>query len=325
MTRLTAIEEEPNSTTTTVLDLEYRFAAGQNNGRITQMKDWVSGEEATYSYDTLNRLIQAVTTGPEYGLNWAYDGFGNLTTQQLFKGTGYNTNLSYDGQTNRIATPGYGYDANGNLTAMPSLTMQYDVQNRMTQSVQDSSGTKLYVYGPNGQRVAQSPPLSDWYPSRSWSISFYDPGGRRMADCWAGYVAPNPQYPQSVVFKAGCGTAHVYFGGKLVRKENKPELQDGVWVSQGGATLGSDRLGSVLYGQTWSTTFYYPYGEERNPTTNDTQKFATYTRDSATGLDYAQNRYYSSQIARFTTAGPVPGEAAARQIPRAGIGTLRAE
>jgi len=43
-----------------VQDTEYRFAAGQNNGRITQMKDWVSGEEVTYSYDSLNRLIQGL-------------------------------------------------------------------------------------------------------------------------------------------------------------------------------------------------------------------------------------------------------------------------
>jgi hypothetical protein len=28
-----------------VIDVEYRYAGGQNNGRITQMKDWKSGEE----------------------------------------------------------------------------------------------------------------------------------------------------------------------------------------------------------------------------------------------------------------------------------------
>jgi YD repeat-containing protein len=57
-----------------------------NNGRITQMKDWLSGEEVTYSHDSLNRLIQAVTTGPECGLTFSYDGFGNMTSQHVFKG-----------------------------------------------------------------------------------------------------------------------------------------------------------------------------------------------------------------------------------------------
>jgi hypothetical protein len=223
MTQQTAIDEECSGATTTLLNLEYRYTAGQNNGRITQMKDWLSGEQVSYGYDSLNRLIQAVTDGPEYGLNFAYDGFGNLTSQQLFKGTGYNTNLSYDGQTNRIVTPGYSYDANGNLTAMPSLTMQYNVQNRMTQSVQNTSGTKRYAYAPNGQRVAQSDPPHSYHEDNTWSIYFYGPDGRRVADCWAGY-------DQTGEFTITCGTRYIYFGGKLVRKESKPQEQDGLWV-----------------------------------------------------------------------------------------------
>ena len=49
------------------MDHEYRFSATQNDGRITQRKDWVSGEEITYQYDSLNRLISAQTTGPRVG------------------------------------------------------------------------------------------------------------------------------------------------------------------------------------------------------------------------------------------------------------------
>jgi RHS repeat-associated protein len=37
---------------------------------------------------------------------------------------------------------------------------------------------------------------------------------------------------------------------------------------------------------------------------NDQVKFATYTRDAATGLDYADQRYYSSSFGRFTTPDP---------------------
>jgi len=44
---------------------------------------------------------------------------------------------------------------------------------------------------------------------------------------------------------------------------------------------------------------YYPYGQERGTVTeNDTAKFGTYTRDAATGLDYAMNRYYQSTWGR---------------------------
>ena len=69
-----------------------------------------------------------------------------------------------------------------------------------------------------------------------------------------------------------------YFGGKLV----------GQLTGQAGSMQAAvqDRLGSV--GK------YYPYGEERNTPqlTNDQVKFATFTRDFATGgLQSASTRY----------------------------------
>ncbi len=93
MTRLTVTPQGSPAT----MDQEYRYPApGGNNGRIAQMKDWVTGEEVNYTYDSLNRMTQASTTGPEYGLNYTYDGFGNMTSQTLFKGSGPTTNLTYD-------------------------------------------------------------------------------------------------------------------------------------------------------------------------------------------------------------------------------------
>jgi RHS repeat-associated protein len=62
----------------------------------------------------------------------------------------------------------------------------------------------------------------------------------------------------------------------------------------------TDRLGSR------DGNGFFPYGEERGtPTTNDTYKFATYWRDSTTGLDYADQRYYASQSGRFLTPDPL--------------------
>jgi len=38
---------------------------------------------------------------------------------------------------------------------------------------------------------------------------------------------------------------------------------------------------------------YFPYGQERpSATTDGKEKFATYFRDSETGLDYANNRHH---------------------------------
>jgi YD repeat-containing protein len=44
------------------VNLEYRFSATQNDGRLSQRKDWVTGEEVNYTYDVLGRLTRAETT-----------------------------------------------------------------------------------------------------------------------------------------------------------------------------------------------------------------------------------------------------------------------
>lgn len=71
---------------------------------------------------------------------------------------------------------------------------------------------------------------------------------------------------------------NIYFGSKLIQAESQ--------------TVVTDRLGSVPRQldarQTGERFAYYPHGQEETATSNDREKFATYTRDS-TGLDYATN------------------------------------
>ena len=50
---------------------------------------------------------------------------------------------------------------------------------------------------------------------------------------------------------------------------------------------------------------YFPYGQERpSATTDGKEKFATYFRDSETGLDYADQRYEQPGMGRFMTPDP---------------------
>jgi hypothetical protein len=51
-------------------DVEYRYSPTTNNGRIVQMKDWVTGEEVNHQSDSLQRLIKSETTGTEWGLSF---------------------------------------------------------------------------------------------------------------------------------------------------------------------------------------------------------------------------------------------------------------
>ncbi len=83
----------------------------------------------------------------------------------------------------------------------------------------------------------------------------------------------------------------------------------GVPLETEGNAVSTDRLGSVRNGGGAGYQAEYPYGVEYSLTSNDREKYATYTRDSITGLDYAVNRYYWSQWGRFLSPDPHTGGA----------------
>jgi YD repeat-containing protein len=263
------------------VDLEYRYSATQNNGQITQSKDWITGEEVTHTYDALNRLIASSTTDPSWGLSFGYDGFGNRLSQTLTKGSGPTVSLSVNPANNRINSTGYAYDANGNLTTMPnggsSLTLSYDVENRLVQVT--GGGINIsYSYSPDNRRVWKTGNGGEEY-------YFYAPNGDRLGTY------------QQVSTTHLCGNywfqplrTNVYFAGKLVHFKN--------FTSGAEDAVVLDRLGSVVRGENVSglLTSYYPYGEQKGADNLLAEKFATYLRDSIyTGLDYAQNRYYAGR------------------------------
>ncbi|MBK9169629.1 MAG: RHS repeat-associated core domain-containing protein [Bryobacterales bacterium] len=239
--------------------LEYRYAASGNNGRVTQQKDWVSGEEINYSYDVWNRLSAAQTTGPEWGQAFTFDGFGNRLSQTVTKGSAPQQFLSYNGLTNRISDWQYAYDANGNLTAMPSMWgMTYDVENRLV-----AANGEEYGYAPDNRRVyKKQADGTEW-------VYFYGVTGQRLGT-YRLHRTP-PTWLEAVQQER-------YFAGRRLKQEN--------------------RIGSV-------NGKYWAYGENytgQGPW-ND-EAFATYYRDSGTGLDYADQRYYGSTMGRFLTADP---------------------
>jgi len=83
----------------------------------------------------------------------------------------------------------------------------------------------------------------------------------------------------------------------------RQRLDLGPWTLDLGPGLG-DRLGTVRAVNSTPRN-YFPFGEEITSTANNDYKFASTYRDSATGLDYAVNRYYASGTARFLTADPL--------------------
>ena len=215
------------------------------------------------------RLTQAETVGAGWGQSFSYDGFGNLTAKNVVKGSVPVMNVMVDGATNRISSSGFAYDAAGNLTTMP---------------YGGSSQTLAYDHDNRVTSVTNTNGIETYG---------YDGSNRRIAktENGDGQGGTTTGYQQIETW--------FYFAGRMVAR------RDGsLWLTTGTTRIGMDRLSSVGDGST-----YYPYGEEKTVTAEDKQKFATYYRDSQSGLDYAQQRYYSATYGRFTSGDPYAASA----------------
>jgi len=92
------------------MDMQYVYTAGQNNGRVASTVDGVQNETVNYTYDAVNRLSSAASTGG-WNQTYTYDGFGNLTGKSA-AGAYPAWNVSVDPLTNHVV--GMTYDGNGN-------------------------------------------------------------------------------------------------------------------------------------------------------------------------------------------------------------------
>jgi RHS repeat-associated protein len=256
-------------TGTQPLNISYNFTAGQNNRKITSQTDNLSGETVTYQYDSLNRLITA-SSSQSWGETYGFDAFGNLLSKT---GTGGAPTLSQSVNTATNQIVGQSYDANGNQLAGPLGGVNYDAENRI---VSVSSAGVQYAYDSRNKRIWRSI-LSGG--NLAQQVYVYGVDGQKIGTytfTLAQYGQTNtPEMTNSTVLLA------TFFGHKRV----------GTY----------DRLGSAKYNQSNNAAqSFYPYGEDRGTVEpNDALKFATYTRDAATGLDYADQRYYASNFGRF--------------------------
>ena len=239
------------------LNLQYNHSSTQNNGKLVSQTDSISGEQLVYTYDALNRLASAQTTsGPTtWGQSYNYDGFGNLTDQNVIAGSAPSMHVAYNPANNRQT--GDTADANGNITPSGGGYV-YDVLNRLT-----SASGASYGYDAQNHRIMRTDSSGNQY------YTFWGADGKKL--CETNIYGTVQQ-------------SWAYFGAKLFYNSNTGYVV-------------ADRLGSI--GK------FYPYGQERpSATANDTEKFTGYFRDSATGLDYAEQRYHQPGMGRFMTADP---------------------
>jgi RHS repeat-associated protein len=274
--RMTVYEQPVNQMTIgNIMDMQYNYTAGANNGRISSSVDYIAGETVNYTYDLLNRLATAATTTGSWAQAYSYDGFGNLTG---VNGAGVYTP---DPATNRPGVPG-GYDANGLPLGFGGAYNTWDMENRLV--AQSALGGPTWTYDPNGKRIQKSAnPASDGTPQPE--IYFYSISGQKIATFDSNWDGTHLNWSPA--------STNVYFAGKLIRSK--------------GVTVATDRLGSVRANVNGDRMRYLPYGQEITSTADNREKFGTYFRDGQ-GQDYADQRYYNQQGSFWT---PDPGGLAA--------------
>jgi RHS repeat-associated protein len=265
-----------------IVDIGYEYDAVH---RLAKEEDRVSNEVVNYKYDASGRLARAESEGiNSWETNYLYDGFGNRISQQNNSGAVPELAVAHDPATNQVVSNSVGYDANGNIAKLFDMNLSFDIENRLVEINKQNNGTEQYAYDPKNLRIWKKLVTGDE------ELHFYGTGGQRMAvykltTDEQGNLAASPQ------------DYDMYFAGKLLRSNSKPVVLD--------------RLGSV---RAWVDTNksinqvkYYPFGEERKITYSNRKKFGTYLRDDFSGLDYAEQRYYSSALGRFITPDPYPG------------------
>jgi RHS repeat-associated protein len=326
------------------VNMTYGYSATQNNGKITSQTDNISGEQVVYTYDALNRLASAQATSAAWGQSYAYDGFGNLTDQNVIAGSAPSYHVVPNAATNHLGTT----DLNGN----PAPGFSYDIENRLL-----GGGGYKYVYAPGNKRAMRSYCCTTetqtglGLPAANEEITFWSVTGQRMATYQLApysYFGNATQTTATVTSGSNALTVASSTGvaiGQTVEGTGIPAnttvtnvsgltvtmsvnatasgtgvavtflssslqlvaTQTGTWYYFGRKLI-KNKNGYIGADRLGSIGKYYPYGREKpSATMNGTEKFTGYLRDTETGLDYADQRYHVSGTGRFLTPDPFNG------------------
>jgi RHS repeat-associated protein len=243
-------------------------------------------ENRTHSYDALGRLSTA--SGPWGAGSYTYDLLNNIRSKTLGSDTvqiEYNANnqvaRARDTRDGNIWRD-YLHDARGNVIDNDRLSFTYD---RSDQPVaMGGAVSATYAYDAHNRRVKQVIDGETIY-------SVYGTGGDLL-------------YRDNIT--TGEETINLTLGSRPVAR----------LITQGGLTtptyLYPDHLGTASLAAnasgyiTWWES-YTPFGETLNnaPQGFNQPGFTGHIRDTATGLNYMQARYYDPVIGRFLSNDPV--------------------
>jgi len=314
-----------------------------NNSQLRQI-EWPNGTRSNYQYDGAERIerIEHQLAGSSFAqAQYDYDLNGNRSQQIIIQGTqteqtsyGYdaadrltqilepNRSISYtlDGSANRITElvtdnnqttvndKTYSYNSRDQLESVQDaitaelITYQYDNNGNQTQKT-DSTGTTNMSYGPRDRLLTITLPGA---PPMAYS---YNDQGLRDSQSQNGTQLNHLYDQQSLIAESNS------LGDEIARYTHSSvgliaEARNGIQTYIHGDALNTpiaitDTTGAVTSRYTWDS-----WGNLQQQTGISQQPFGFtgYQRDEQTGLHYAQQRYYDSEIGRFNRHDPFRGD-----------------
>jgi RHS repeat-associated protein len=285
---------------TTVMSLCYDFHSGValssapcsfpgytsgNNGNVFQI---VNNRDNTrtqnFTYDSLNRISQASSSGTNWGEAFTIDPWGNLTNRAGVTGKS-NTEPLNASATAQNRLTGYGYDAAGNMTSNGSASYVYDAENRLI-----ATAGMSYIYDGDGKRVEKC-------------TEGTTPGTCASGATGTLYWMAWGNDPLIETDLAGNSLeSYVFFNGQRIARR---DVSTGAIHFYFSDHLGSHGVVTNMAGTTCEQDIdYYPYGGVENdycPSVAQHYKFTGKERDGESGLDYFGARHNASNLGRFMT------------------------
>ena len=276
-----------------LLKLEYGYATPSttnNNGSMREQKITVPGAGGasgftatqTYGYDDLNRLTVAEETiggSTTWKQTFEIDRYGNRrfdasNTTTLGSCAQAICNPTISTVTNRISQSGYSFDANGNLTQdAEGRQFVYDAENHQKE-VKDSLNNTVgqYLYDGEGRRVKK-------ISSTETTVFVYNAGGTLVAE-YSTELAETQQVSYLTQDHLGSPRVITNENGAVVSRRDFTAFGEESVTAQRTAGLGYDEP------------------EIR-------KNYTGYEKDTESGLEFAQARYYNPTHGRFTSVDPL--------------------
>ncbi len=290
--QITEIALGNSATDKSLLKLEYGYGNNtQNNGNLLSQKITFNGLtqpfEQTYSYDSLNRLQSAeekVNNSPTWKQTFQYDRYGNrrfdaANTTTLGSCSQAVCNPLINTSDNRFSSgQNYLYDANGNVTQdATGKQFLYDAENHQKQ-VKDASNVTIgeYLYDGEGKRVKK-------ISSTEITVFVYNGGGTLVAE----YSTALAQTPQVSYL-----TADHLGSARVITNQNGAVTTRKDYMAFGDEASSAQRTNGLSYDS------------------SETRKgYTGYEKDTESGLEFAQARYYNATHGRFTSVDPLTASA----------------